>query len=112
MTSVREFLRETQTEMRGGDLLPAQASGLLEKLTGILGNANTELRQRQMAYNRELLQAYKTHDTANRAKIAAETSVEYEALLTAKHVREEIVEGIRSLRLVLRTMEEELRLSR
>lgn len=111
-TSVRDFLRETQAEMRQQELLPLRASALLNQLTAILGNANTELRHRQMAYNRELLQAYKTHDTANRAKIAAETSAEYDALLEAKHVREEIVEAVRSLKAYLRTAEEEMRLQR
>lgn len=112
MTSVRDFLRGVQTEMRGDELLPTRASDLLRQLTAIQGDANRELRQRDMAYKRELLQAYKTHDTANRAKIAAETSVEYEALMEAKHVKEEIVESIRSLKACLRSLEEEMRLAR
>lgn len=110
--TVREFLRDAQADMRRAELVPSHASELLNKLTALIGSANTELRQREMAYKRELLQAYKTHDTANRAKIAAETSVEYEAYLEAKHVKEEIVEAIRSLKAYLRTQEEEMRLSR
>lgn len=110
--TVREHLRSAQTEMRGDDLLPARASVLLNLLTALIGNANTELRARQMAYNHVKLQAYKTHDTANRAAIAAETSVEYENFLEAKHVKEEIIEAVRALKACLRAAEEELRLAR
>lgn len=113
MTTVREHVRDAQKEMRESpDLALARASVLLNTLTALIGNANQELRLREMAYKRELLLAYKTHDTANRAKIAAETSIEYEAFLEARHVKEEIVEAIRSLKAYLRTQEEEMRLSR
>ena len=40
-------------------------------LTALLGNTNDELRESDFDYRHILLQAYKTHDTANRAKIAA-----------------------------------------
>lgn len=111
MSSVREHVRHAQAAMREPDLMPANAAGMVTMLTALLGSANQELRLREMAYKRELLQAYKTHDTANRAKIAAETSTEFEQFLEAKHIKEEIVEAIRSLKSYLRTMEEEMRLA-
>lgn len=111
-TSVRELVREVQGEMRGADLLPSRASDLLNKLTGILGSANTELRLAELDYKRDLRRCMERHEAANRARIDAETSPEYARYLEAKHVKEEIVEAIRSLKAYLRTQEEEMRLAR
>ena len=110
-TSVREMIREAQRELRG-DLSPARACELQNTLTALLGNTNEELRESDLDYRHILLQAYKTHDTANRAKIAAETSPEYARFRQAKDTKDLCMEMIRSIRQYLRTAAEEMRLSR
>jgi hypothetical protein len=53
-----------------------------------------------------------SEDAANRAKIRAETSVEYLRKREARDTKELVVELVRSLKYFLRSKEEEMRLTR
>lgn len=98
--------------MRDGDLPPAEASALLVKLTSLLGNVLTEMREADMVYNVVLLGFLDTEEAANRAKVRAAVSPEFQRAREAKDTHAVLVEMIRSLRQVMRSQGEEMRLTR
>ena len=110
-SSVREFVHVIQREIRDTDLLPDRASALLVQLSALLGNINAEIREADMDYAMRLLSCLNSDETANRAKIRAETSPEYMRKREARDTKELALEMIRSLKYYLRAKEEELRLA-
>jgi len=110
--TVRALVWELQREVLAGDLAPERASEILLKLTALLGNCASEIRQADMAYANRLLVELDAHEKANRARIVAETSEEYGRKREAHDTKDLVVELIRSLRQMLRTASDEMRLSR
>jgi hypothetical protein len=110
--TVREMIGAYQREVLAGDLTPERASEILLKLTALLGNCASEIREADMAYANRLLGELDAHEKANRARIVAETSPEYLRKREAHDAKDLVVELIRSLRQMLRTAGEEMRLSR
>jgi len=110
--SVRDLVRTMQAEIRDTDLAPERACVLLAKLTALLGNCNDEIRQADAAYAAVLLQHLESSEKANRATIRAETSPEYQRKREARDTKELVVELVRSLKYLLRSAEEEMRLAR
>jgi len=110
-SSVREFVHVIQREIRDTDLLPDRASALLVQLSALLGNINNEIRAADMDYAMRLLSCLDTEESANRAKIRAETSPEYMRKREARDTKELALEMIRSLKYYLRAKEEEMRLA-
>jgi len=110
-SSVREFVHVIQREVRDTDLLPDRASSLLTQLSALLGNINDEIRAADMDYAVRLLSCLDSEETANRAKIRAETSPEYMRKREARDTKELALEMCRSLKYYLRAKEEELRLA-
>lgn len=112
-TTVRDLVKAIQAEMRSSiDLTPDRASELLNKATALLGNVNDELRDADMAYKQILLHCLRTAEKANRARIEAETSPQYARMREADDTRELTIEMIRSLKVFIRSKQEEMRLSR
>jgi hypothetical protein len=110
--TIREMVHEIQVEMRDADLQPERAAQILSRLTGLLASVNVEIRQADAAYSGVLLKHLDGEEAANRARIRAETTPEYQRKREAKDTKEFVVEAIRSLKYVLRSAEEEMRLSR
>lgn len=110
--SVRERIRVMQVQLRDGGVTPQMARESLVMLTALFGNVNEELREADLFYKTVLLAAYQTEETANRAKIRAETSQEYLRAREAKDTRDLVVEMIRSCKVYLRSLDEEMRLAR
>ncbi|HEX8030319.1 MAG TPA: hypothetical protein VF491_17715 [Vicinamibacterales bacterium] len=110
--SVRQMVSAIQVEMRSGDVLPARAREMLMTLTSLLGNCNTELTRAEGAYTAVLAKCLDEEKKANRAKIRAELSPEFTAKQEARNTLTLVVELIRSLKVILRSVEEEMRLSR
>lgn len=108
--SVRELVRRIQVEVRDSDLAPARACELLAQLSALMGNTNDEIRQADAAYAAVLLSHLESSEKANRAKIRAECSPEYERKRHARDTKELVVELIRSLKYLIRSFEEEMRL--
>ena len=110
--TVRERVKAAQKEIRdGGELLPTRAAQLLMELTALLGNCLEEIREADSAYATVLLRALETSEKANRAKIWAETSGEYQRKREARDTRELVQELVASLKYYLRSLEAEMRLS-
>lgn len=110
--SVRERISAIQKELRDGDVLPARAREMLMTLTSLYGNCLQEVTRAKAAYTAVLAQCLDEEKKANRAKIRAELSPEYEALQQASNAEALAEEMIRSLKVVLRSTEEEMRLAR
>jgi hypothetical protein len=110
--TVRSLIRDIQIEVRDTELQPDHAADLLNKLTALLGNCNEEIREADVEYARVLLTHLESEEAANRAKIRAETTPEYQRKREARDTKELATELIRSLKYYLRSKEEEMRLSR
>lgn len=111
--SVRELIREMQREIRDtSDLLPSRAAEILLRLTALLGNCLDEIREADHAYSVELLRFLDADEAANRARIRAETSLQFVRKQEARDTKELVIELIRSLKYFLKSKEEEMRLSR
>lgn len=112
MATVREMIRAIQDEILTTDLAPVRASELLTRLTALMGNCSTEIRESEFEYAHVLLKYLEADEAANRARIRAETTQEYLRKREARDTKELVMELIRSLKYLLRTAEEEMRLSR
>ena len=110
--SVREMVWNMQGEILKGDLLPMRAAELLMRLTALMGNAATEIRERDAIYANVLLALLKASTKASHAKIEAETTDAFKRRQEARDTKELIVELTRSLKYLLRTAEEEMRMAR
>ena len=110
--TIRDRVRKVQRELVDGGLTPDLTRESLVTLTGLLGYIGQEVRESDLAYKRELQRCLLAHAKANRARIEAETSPEYARMLEAKGAEREVVEMIRSCRAYLRSLDEEMRLSR
>ena len=112
MKTIREIITANQNEILRGNLLPQRAAEMMTELSAVIGNLNDEITKRDMEYNKVLLEHYDREATANRAKIKAGTTPEYEAMRTARNIKELAVELIRSLKYFLKSAEEERQTSR
>jgi hypothetical protein len=110
--SVREMLKAAQAEMRRDDLPPGRARDLLVQLSALYGNCLDEVREADHAYAVVLLRFLDADEAASRAKIRAETSLEYLRKREADNALKLILELIRSLKVMLRSLDEEMRLAR
>lgn len=111
--TIRDLIREIQEEVLDtADLLPERAAELLTKLTAIIGNCNDEIRVADHAYSVELLRFLDADEAANRARIRAETSLQFLRKREARDSKELVIELVRSLKYFLKSKEEEMRLAR
>lgn len=110
--TVRELVRKAQVEIRETpDLQPDRAAELLMILTSLMGNCADEIREADSAFAVVLLQHLDVEEKANRARIRAEISPEYQRKREARDTKELVIELVRSLKYFLRAKEEEMRLA-
>jgi len=113
MVTVRGLVREIQIEVRDTtDLLPERAAECLNRLTALLGNCNDEIRIADLEYAAVLLKHLDSETAANRAKIRAETTPEYQRKREARDTKELATELIRSLKYYLKAKQDEYQMSR
>lgn len=112
MVSVRDLVKKMQKEIRDTDLQPDRAAELLVKLSALIGNTNDEIREADAEYATVLLSHLESDTAANRARIKAETSPAYQRKQEARHLKELVVELVRSLKYLLKSHEEAMRLAR
>jgi hypothetical protein len=105
-TTVRDWIRYYQREIAATDLQPDQAANILTKLTALIGNCNDEVREADAEYAQHLLRCYDVEKKANRAKLVAETSPEYDRKRRARDARELVIELIRSLMFFLKSKQD------
>ncbi len=80
-------------------------------LSALLGNCNDEIRKADASYAEVLLRFLESEDAANRAKVRAECSPEFQRKREARDTKELVIEMVRSLKYLLRSVEEEMRLA-
>lgn len=110
--SVRERIKKIQVDLRDGALTPDMARESLVELTALLGNVHDEHRDAEHEYKLVLLGCLQSDEAANRAKIRAEVTPQYQRLREAKDTADLVVEMIRSCKAYLRSLDEEMRLTR
>jgi hypothetical protein len=110
--TIRERIKAVQKNLRDGALTPDMARESLVMLTALLGNVNDEQRAADSEYKRVLLECLERHAKANRARIEAECSPQYDRAKEAKDTAVLVTEMIRSCRAYLRSLDEEMRLAR
>lgn len=110
--TVRERVTKIQSELLIGALEPDQAREHLLTLSALYGNCLQAIREADAAYAVVLLGYLDTAESANRAKIRAETSEEYRRRQEARDTEKLVQEMTRSLKYYLRSQEEEMRLAR
>lgn len=110
--TIIEHVRKIQGELRDGALTPDLTRESLVQLTALLGNVADEQRAADAEFKLILLDAMRTESKANRARIVAETSPQYNRAREAKDTATLVQEMIRSCRAYLRSLDEEMRLAR
>lgn len=110
--SIRQMLGEYQSEILKGDLSPKRAGEILIELSSLIGNLNDRIRTADMKFNKVLMDCYNKEAKANRAKILAEISPEFEAKRIARDTKELTMEMIKTLKYFMRSFEEEYRVGK
>ena len=110
--SIRERIKAIQKDLRDGAISPDMARESLVTLTALLGNVTDEQRAADHEYKLVLLGCLQTETKANRARIAAEVTPQFQRAREAKDTASLVTEMIRSCRAYLRSLDEEMRLSR
>ena len=110
--SVRELIEEMRRELRDEDVPPARAAEILQRLTALLGNVLQEIRESEAEFNGVLLKFLDSDEAANRATIRAKHTPEYARAREAKDTLTVVTELIRSLKVILKAIETEMRLTR
>lgn len=110
--TVRERIAAIQKELRDGALSPDLTRESLVTLTALLGNVTDEQRAADHEYKLVLLGCLQTHDKANRARIAAEVTPQFQRAKEAKDTRELVIEMIRSCKAYMRSLSDEMNLTR
>ena len=100
--TVREWLATIQREVRDTDLQPDRGAALLMQASALIGNCNDEIRAADLAYAEHLLWQLDNNEKANRAKIRAEVSQEYQRKREARDTKELAIELIRALKYFMR----------
>ena len=110
--SVRDRIKAIQRDILAGTVTPEQSRQWLITLTALMGNVNDEQRIADHEYKLVLLGCLQGDEAANRARIRAEVTPQYQRSREAKDTADLVVEMIRSCKAYLRSLDEEMRLSR
>lgn len=110
--SVRERIKAIQKELLSESTSAAQTRAHMLMLTGLLGNVTDEERQADHDYKLILHGCLQSDEAANRSRIRAEVTPQYQRLREATDTKNLVIEMIRSCKVYLRSLEEEMRLQR
>lgn len=110
--TIRERVAIIQNEVAKGTIFASKAAEYLNELSAIYGNCIDEIQRRELAYNVVLLAFLDEEKKANRAKIRAEISPEYQSLKEATNTEKLITALIRSLNRFIDQKKEEMRVSK
>jgi hypothetical protein len=108
--TVREMVKALQVEVRNGDLTPGRASEILNELAALFGNCKDAIRKADADYATVYASALVTEGKANRARIVAETTQEFQDRQEARDTLALVEQLIGALKYFLRSAEAEMRL--
>lgn len=108
--TVRGLIQSIQVEVRDTELDPSRAAELVTKLTVLYASVLDVVTKREMEFN-EVLSGLMDEDMpANRAKIRAQATDQYQALQEARNVEKSTLQLIQSLKTLVKLRQEEMRL--
>lgn len=110
--SIRDRIKQIQKDLLSTAKTPDQVRNALIVLSSLYGHVTDEQRAADHEYKLVLLGCLQTHDKANRARIAAEVTPQFQRAREAKDTADLVVEMIRSCKAYLRSLDEEMRLAR
>lgn len=109
--TVRDRIAAIHAQQLRGDTTPTQAAQWLATLGALVGNVLQEIREAEADYN----QVYVTHldkeGKANRAKIRAELTPEYQRLRVARDLFKQVEHQMSTLKYLLKAHETEARVT-
>ena len=108
--SVRQMADRIQQAMLTPGLPPVTVRELLVQATALYDSAMKESRETAHAYAIVLLRFLDSSEAASRAKIRAETSLEFLRKQEARATEMFVVEAMRSLKALMKSQSEEMRL--
>lgn len=112
MPDLYERISGIQAQLADGALTPDLARESLVKLTALLGNVHDLQRKADHDYKLVLLGCMQSNKAANRARIEAECTSQYDEARKAGDLAKLVIENIRSLKQYMRSLDEEARLAR
>lgn len=98
-----------QAQLADGALTPDLARESLVKLTALLGNVHDLQRKADHDYKLVLLGCMQSNKAANRARIEAECTSQFDEAEKAKNLAKLVLTTIQSLKQTMRSMDEEMR---
>ena len=110
--TVRDRIKAIQRDILAGAVTPEQSRQWLITLTALLGNVTDEQRLADHEYKLVLLGCLQGDEAANRARIRAEVTPQYQRAREAKDTADLVLEMIRSCKVFTRSLDEEMRLAR
>jgi len=105
--TIRQRINGYQAEILKGDLLPERAAIILNEISSLYGNILDRIKDTEMIYNKVLLDELNKEQKANRAKIRAEITDEYQDMKDATNTEKVAIQMIRSLSKFLKAKENE-----
>ena len=111
MKPIKEYIDEIRREAMG-DIDPARATLLLQKLSALLGSVNEEWIIAEMTYNRFYEAMTDKYEKVSEARAKAKASDEYEQKLRKEGVLDVTKELINSMKYVIKLKMDERRESR
>lgn len=111
MTTVRDLVSAIQKRMLAGYATPMLAAEDLVEATALMANVQKEIREADHAYAVVLLRFLDADEAATRARIRAETSLEFVRKREAKDLGVFLEETVRTLKVLVKLEEAEMRLT-
>lgn len=111
MKEIEIKIEKIRQSIATGDLPASVAAEHLNELSALLGNVNSNIRIADLAYSKKLYLCLEEEEKANKAKIKAEISEEYQTARRQKDIKELVVEMMRSLKYYIRSREDEYKLT-
>jgi hypothetical protein len=108
--TVRDRIAAIQKSLRDGSVTPALARESLVQLTALYGNVLEEQRDADHEYKLVLLGCLQSDEAANRARIRAEVTPQFQRARAAKDMATLVIELIRSCKEYMRNLSEEMRM--
>jgi hypothetical protein len=108
--TVRDRIAAIQKSLRDGSVTPALARESLVQLTALYGNVLEEQRDADHEYKLVLLGCLQSDEAANRARIRAEVTPQFQRARAAKDMEKLVIELVRSCKKYMRNLSEEMRM--
>jgi hypothetical protein len=110
--TVRDRIAAIHQKQLRGQTTPLEAAQWLSTLGALVGNVLTEIREAEADYNVVYSKHLDVEQKANRAKIRAEMTPEYQRARQAKDLLTQVEHQMATLKYLLRAHESEMRLTR